>query len=252
MPVFVCDNLLSDKDLDIAISQIRNLSRGAYLTPYELRHVLAQGWGAALDEFLSDGILSDYEQQRLQAAASMLDLKEIDLQPFNVANKIAMSRCLMELLAGQISPFALAQHQGQYTDLPFILQQSEILIWVFHGVDYFEEKTRRQHIRGSQGVSMRVAKGLYYKVGASQGYSIEQTAMEFQDTGVLALTTKHILFGGSRKSLRIPYRKIVTFQSYNDGIGLIRDAATAKPQNFVTGYGWFVYNLAMNIAARAT
>jgi hypothetical protein len=28
----------------------------------------------------------------------------------------------------------------------------------------------------------------------------------------------------------------------------MRDAQTAKPQTFVTGDGWFVYNLAVNLA----
>ena len=31
-----------------------------------------------------------------------------------------------------------------------------------------------------------------------------------------------------------------------DGSGIMRDAQTAKPQKFITGDGWFVYNLAVN------
>jgi len=36
---------------------------------------------------------------------------------------------------------------------------------------------------------------------------------------------------------------------YSDGIGIHRDAASAKPQIFVTGDGWFTYNLVVNLAA---
>ena len=33
-----------------------------------------------------------------------------------------------------------------------------------------------------------------------------------------------------------------------DGIGVMRDAQTAKPQTFRTGDGWFIYNLVTNLA----
>ena len=35
-----------------------------------------------------------------------------------------------------------------------------------------------------------------------------------------------------------------------DGIGVMRDAQTAKPQEFRTGDGWFIYNLVTNLAQR--
>jgi hypothetical protein len=56
------------------------------------------------------------------------------------------------------------------------------------------------------------------------------------------VTDKNIYFTGPRKSLRLPYRKIVSFEPFSDGVGVMRDAATAKPQIFVTGDGWFTYN----------
>jgi len=46
----------------------------------------------------------------------------------------------------------------------------------------------------------------------------------------------------------VPYSKIVSFTPYSDGIGIQRDAASAKPQTFVTGDGWFIYNLVVNLA----
>ena len=34
----------------------------------------------------------------------------------------------------------------------------------------------------------------------------------------------------------------------DDGIGVMRDAQTAKPQEFRTSDGWFIYNLVTNLA----
>ena len=65
---------------------------------------------------------------------------------------------------------------------------------------------------------------------------------------MLGLTTKHIHLAGKRKRFRVRYDRIVAFDPYEDGFGIMRDAQTAKPQAFRTGDGWFVYNLATNLA----
>ena len=68
------------------------------------------------------------------------------------------------------------------------------------------------------------------------------------DIGLLGLTTKHIHFAGSRKRFRVRYDRIVAFEPFSDGFGIMRDAQTARPQTFQTGDGWFAYNLAANLA----
>ena len=68
------------------------------------------------------------------------------------------------------------------------------------------------------------------------------------DTGLLGLTTKHLYFAGSKKRFRVRYDRIVTFEPYEDGVGIMREAQTAKPQTFVTGDGWFAFNMATNLA----
>ncbi len=49
---------------------------------------------------------------------------------------------------------------------------------------------------------------------------------------------------GNRKKFRVRYDRIVSFDPYYDGFGIMRDAQTAKPQAFQIGNGWFAYNLA--------
>ena len=68
------------------------------------------------------------------------------------------------------------------------------------------------------------------------------------DTGMLGLTTKHLYFARSRKRSRVRYDRIVTFDPYEDGSGIMRDVQTAKPQTLRTKGGWFAYNLAANLA----
>ena len=57
-----------------------------------------------------------------------------------------------------------------------------------------------------------------------------------------------VYFAGPKKKFRVRYDRIVSFEPYDDGFGIMRDAQTAKPQMFRTGDGWFPYNLATNLA----
>jgi hypothetical protein len=91
-------------------------------------------------------------------------------------------------------------------------------------------------------------KGVYYRVGAFSGRSVEHTERVHIDTGIVIITSKNIYFVGPRKSVRLPYAKIVSFEPFSDAIGVMRDATPAKPQIFVTGDGWFTYNLVTNLA----
>jgi hypothetical protein len=97
-------------------------------------------------------------------------------------------------------------------------------------------------------VSLRIAKGVYYRTGGFKGQRVETTETVHADNGLFGVTNKHVYFFGSSKRFRIKYDKIVSFDPYSDGIGIQRDAATTKPQTFVTKDGWFTYNLITNLA----
>jgi hypothetical protein len=94
-------------------------------------------------------------------------------------------------------------------------------------------------------------KGVYYHVGGFRGRSIQTHGFEQVDRGAFGVTSKNLYFAGPQKTLRIPYPKVISFDPYSDGIGIHRDASNARPQIFVTGDGWFTYNLVVNLAKLA-
>ena len=47
--------------------------------------------------------------------------------------------------------------------VPFNLMKSETLVWVIQDVNYLETVTRRERRGTSHGVSIRVARGMYYR-----------------------------------------------------------------------------------------
>ena len=71
-----------------------------------------------------------------------------------------------------------------------------------------------------------------------------------QDTGLLGFSTKHICSSGPKKKFRVRYDRTLDFEPFSDGLGLMRNAQTAKPQSFRAGDGWFAYNLPVNLDLR--
>jgi hypothetical protein len=116
-------------------------------------------------------------------------------------------------------------------NLPFNTENGETVVWVFVGVEYLEFKTVRSSSRGYGGISVRVLPGLYTHIGQSAPTSISQ-GFVLIDTGLLALTDRAILFGGTHKALRIKYRDIVSFTRYDYGFAVCKGNQTATSQAF--------------------
>ena len=226
-----------------AVRRALQSARDSRVSESDTRQALVRGWEGAVSAALDDGLLDEAEETRLVQLQRFLGLEQAELDQSGSYSKVAKAGALRELMHGSIP--SRIRLDGQ---LAFNFQKSEQLVWAFQEVEYLEDKTRREYVGGSHGVSLRIAKGVYYRVGAFRGTAIDRTERQTIDRGTLAVTTKHLYFGGASKSFRIRHDKIVSYMPFGDGVGVVRDAASAKPQIFVTGDGWFTYNLIANVA----
>lgn len=208
------------------------------------RETLAYTISQVVDHFLQDNVLSRDEEKILDDFISKTGYSGDDLNEYGGVTRILKASALRQILNGE-KPENLPDF---HMPIHFNFQKSEDLIWAFSNVDYYKEISRRSYQGGHQGFSVRVAKGLYYRTGAFKGHPVEETSMEYQDTGIMALTTKHIYFGSYDKIFRVRYNKIVAFTPYEDGLGIMKDTQRAKPMVFKLDDGWFAYNLAINLA----
>ena len=216
------------------------------LSSTERRLLLVQAWEAAVESSLEDGVLSLYEEDALDSYLRHFDLSETDVDVNGAYHKMVKSVVIREAAEGIVP-----DRWKVTSNFPFNLMKSEQLVWLISGVKYYEVKTRRRRQGTSHGLSIRVAKGLYYRPSAFSSQSVEWEETVHEDTGLLGVTSKHIYFHGPRKRFRVRYDRIVSFEPYRDGIAIMRDAQTAKPQTFQTGDGWFIYNLVTNLAQQS-
>jgi hypothetical protein len=233
---------IENSKLDGLESMLAGIAREGWVTPDERREALISAWESALDDFLEDGVLSTGEESHLATFAGNLGLVQADLDRHGKYMLAGKAAALREVVEGRIPKTVRVE------GAPFNLKRTEQLIWLFNNVPYFEQRTTHTRRGKSSGFSVRIVPGLYYRPSSFSSQSIEHTQMVHADTGVLGVTNESLYFVGPRKSMRIPYQKVVNFTPFKDGIGLTRDAASAKPQNFQTGDGWFTYNLITNLA----
>jgi hypothetical protein len=229
---------LIPKVLDENLSKIAGSS---FIDTSAIHNILVEGWELAVANALEDGILSEEEEKCLEDFTEHYSLGQSDLDERGAYTLVAKAGVLRDLIEGKIP-----ERMTVEGNLPFNFQKKEKLIWVFKDVDYYEQRTKREYVGGYHGVGLRVAKGVYYRVGAFKGRPVDRTETVNADCGLLGVTNKHIYFSGSQESFRVKLDKIVTFTPSSDGITIQRDAASAKPQSFVTGEGWFIYNLVSN------
>ena len=237
--------LINGADLTALEHSVQSIVEVRRYEKDELVRLLVDGWCSAVDSAFDRDMPDSNEEKALADFVKYFSLPSSLLDEHGHFTRLVKAAVIREALDGK-----LPKRMDVSGNLPFNLKKSEEIVWVFEKVKYFENQTRTQYLGGSRGVSIRIGRGLYYRVGEFRGERIQSLRNVHADTGLLAVTSQHIYFHGPSKAFRIPYSKIVSFEPFADGFGLNRDALTAQPQTFETGDGWFVYNLVTNLARR--
>ncbi|HQW86819.1 MAG TPA: hypothetical protein PLH93_06525 [Flavobacteriales bacterium] len=211
-----------------------------------IREALAEGWRRSVERCLEDGVVEEGEERQLMRLKAVHQLTEEELDADGAHTRVVHAAVLRDLLNDIVPQRFILDGPA-----PVNLQKAEKVVWIFHGCDHLEDTTRRELRGASQGASIRLMKGVYYRVGAFKGTPVYTTHRVHVDTGTVVVTDKHIYFTGPRTSFRVPFSKIVAFLPFDDGFGFVRDARTAKPQVFRTGDGWFAHNLVVNLGRLA-
>ena len=226
-------------------SEATQIASESFISGFQLYELFVTGFEQAVEAALGDGVLSQEEENSLQTFCKALSLSQGDVDRAGAYTRLVKAGVIRDILEGKVPDrFKVS------ADLPFNLQKGETLIWLFQQVKYYEERTTIKRQGSYQGVSLRIFKGVYYHIGGFRSEPVPVTQV-VGDIGVLGITNKHIYFFGPAKSFRIAYSKIVSIAPYSDGIVIQRDSASAKPQIFVTGDGWFTHNLVSNLTRSA-
>lgn len=192
----------------------------------------------AATNFLSDGNLSDDEQQKITDFTQSLGLPLNNIPaPYQNGDISKLSQvALIKALQNGIVPNSNIQ-------VPIMLGKKETVLWAYNGVSCYQEKITREWVGRNNGMSFRVCKGVYYRTGRSKGHPVERSSIELQGVGTLYVTNKNLIFWSQMKNVKIPFAKIIGFTPYSDGLEVHRDGATAKRLTLQGFDPWFIMNV---------
>jgi hypothetical protein len=102
--------------------------------------------------------------------------------------------------------------------IAILLKADEAAYWTEPGTLYEEKVVSRHYEGGSSGVSLRIVKGVTFRVGAHRGQLVTETGNVAVSSGNLVITNRRLIFQGDKKSFTAEFEKIIEVQPAPDGI----------------------------------
>ena len=193
-------------------------------------------------QYLEDSVISKEEEDQISNYIEQLALENSDaMYSTDTYNKFVQSLVLRDIQEGK------KVDRVKIDSLPILLGKNEYILWCYNKIEGYEEKTGRRYVGGSRGISTRICKGVYYRVGSSKGHSIEYQYQNPLGHGLWIITNKNIYFLG-QKQVKIGISKILSYEPYSNGLVIVKDGVNPKPYTFIGFDSWFAVN-AMNLLA---
>jgi len=173
-----------------------------------------------LSEFESDGKVEKSELATLQAIQTTLGLPHDEIRydekfvPYTYAYMIKeenkLPPCILSVGDG-VSPPILKKGEEIHYLTPVILKEMRVKKLGYEG--------------GSHGVSIRIMKGVSYRVGATRGHILKEEALTETSRGFFIITNKRLLLQPlqSNKAVSIPLEKVISYNCFENGISVYKD-----------------------------
>lgn len=199
----VDDGKLTKEEIDELDSKKSELG----LTEEDVRGMRADAFAAAFAVAKADKQITEDEERELKEIQEYLGLGDDEIQ--TTKKELAHLRLLNEIQKGNLPTITLTN---------LVTTKGEIGYWAEPAILAEEKVIRRNYQGGSQGVSLRIMKGVSYRVGASRGHIVNQTGLVPVSTGDIIITNKRIIFRGDGKSFAVKLDKLLDMQIFSNGL----------------------------------
>jgi hypothetical protein len=243
LPQLLADAFLLPIAPEDFLTKFDEVATACWLTGAERRAAIIEGLRRQAETALDDHVLTVAEEHRIVAFQTAMGVTDSELSDTQFQTALARASILRDLDEGKVQ--SRVKFDGH---LPVLMRKNEELIWIFANSPLWELRTKTSYVGRSSGVSIRLAKGLYYRVGSSRGERVQNTNLDHIDTGTVFLSSQNFYFSGDKKSFKMPYSKIVSVKLFADGLEIVKDGANPKPQVFGLDNPVFAANLISRLA----
>ena len=161
-----------------------------------------------------DERITEDEKKELESLMGYFDL---DIKNFGFNQKNFNKFYSLALIDKGILP------TPTYTGLNVLFKKDEIIHWLCSGYLKKRKKVLRNITYGGFIGSIKIAKGLRYRVASMDLATQSSEIIADEDFGNFWLTNQRVGFLGERKNFNLPYNKILSFEVYKDAIIIHKD-----------------------------
>jgi len=236
------DAIVEGKSYDDVAASLNGLIADANIPQQDASAAFKQGWSnGAITKSQKEPLCVD-EYNAMHQFFKAAGITPEDMVKFPGYVQSSFSFMLWGVLHGQI-----LEYDGP---VRFNLQPGEQRVFGFGSMILYEEKATSSYVGGYSGMSVRVARGMYYHFGGMKGQRVQTSSLQEVDYGQALITSHNFYFSGDKANFRIPYNQVIRFEPYTDGIGIATNHG--KKQLFVVygleDCGWFLYNVMQALA----
>ena len=190
------------------------------LTADEVREIGMHVLHDVAQRIKQDGIVTDGEVTLMQQIVQLAQVPSNQLG--DIMATLYVQRKMYEVSQGRLSPMQVAGVN---------LLASEQAYWS-EPVTLIEERVvRREMVGRNQGVSIRIMRGVSYRVGGSRGQSMPVYGDVPVATGDLILTNQRVIFKGDKKSIALQWQDVIGIDPYTNAI-TVHSGKAKQPLRF--------------------
>jgi hypothetical protein len=193
-------------DGDVSVLAATRTAAG--YAPDELRSIHLAAFRPIATAAVADDILTPEEGDHLSSALTAIGLSWEDVR--NADPDLYEQAFVSSINGGQLPEVGS----------PHILPKQGEIVHYECQASLMKEVAIRQWQGGYSGFSFPIGKtGIRYRIGGTRGHSVEVgTKLNVADTGLISVTNKRVVYTGTRKTVDMPYSKLVNLTVYGDGL----------------------------------
>ncbi len=199
----VADGRLTSDEVD----RLNDLRFRLHISEQDISSFAGPAYAAAFQAVTVDGFLTEAEEKELQEIQFFLLVP--DSQIVRNREELQRLRLLREIEEGKL-PTTNAHG--------LVLQADEVAYCREQAFIMEERVTDREYVGGSHGISLRIAKGLSYRVGSYKGHLVSRKGIVQVSRGDIVVTNQRIIFRGDRKGFNIKVDKLLGVDVLADGL----------------------------------
>lgn len=207
---FLSDGKLDKKEKE----ELKNLEKKYGLSEKDLNNIKKKHLSSFFQNISGDRRITDEEKNELQ---SLMNYFEIDQKDFDFNQENFNKFYSLAMIDKGILPTPKCE------GLNIILKKEEIVHWLCPATLKKRKNITKNMTYGGFTGSIKITKGLRYRVGSINLYPQVSEVMVDEDFGNFWLTNQRIGFLGKRKSFNLPYNKILSFEAYKDAVIIHKD-----------------------------